>query len=81
MGESKISNDVDHDRRRFVGTATAGIAVGSAVSLLPTQARPASDSNAIRPFHISVPDDELVDLRRRVNSTKWPEQEQVTDAS
>jgi pimeloyl-ACP methyl ester carboxylesterase len=34
-----------------------------------------------RPFHVSFPDAELADLRRRINATKWPEREQVADAS
>jgi pimeloyl-ACP methyl ester carboxylesterase len=35
----------------------------------------------IRPFHVNVPEAELIELRRRVNATKWPEKETVTDAS
>ena len=35
----------------------------------------------IRPFHVNVPDAELTELRRRINTTKWPERETVTDAS
>src|SRR5215208_2396196 len=81
MSEHNISNDVDQNRRRFVGTATAGIAAASAVSMLPTHGRGASDSSAIRPFNINVSEEALVDLRRRINATKWPEPEQVTDAS
>ena len=38
-------------------------------------------TTAIRPFHVHVPDEALVDLRRRINATKWPERETVTDAS
>ena len=34
-----------------------------------------------RPFRVHVPEAELIDLRRRINATKWPEREQVTDAS
>jgi pimeloyl-ACP methyl ester carboxylesterase len=41
----------------------------------------ATDKNAIRPFHVSIPEAELTELRRRVNATKWPERETVTDAS
>src|SRR5512145_193644 len=40
-----------------------------------------ADKNAIRPFHVSVPEAELTELRRRINATKWPERETVTDAS
>src|ERR1700686_2722860 len=41
----------------------------------------ADDKNAIRPFHVNVPETELTELRRRINATKWPERETVTDAS
>jgi pimeloyl-ACP methyl ester carboxylesterase len=40
-----------------------------------------TDKNAIRPFHVNVPEAELTELRRRINATKWPERETVTDAS
>ena len=46
-----------------------------------TATEQASDKTAIRPFQFSFTDAELADLRRRVNATKWPEREQVTDAS
>src|SRR5260370_16707993 len=35
----------------------------------------------IRPFHVNVPEAELTELRTRINATKWPERETVTDAS
>ena len=34
-----------------------------------------SDKSAIRPFHVDVPEAELVELRRRINATRWPEKE------
>src|SRR5262249_33936861 len=40
-----------------------------------------SDRNAIRPFHVNVPEAQLTELRRRINATQWPEQETVPDAS
>ena len=40
-----------------------------------------ADNDAIRPFHVSFPDQALTDLRRRIAATNWPEQETVTDAS
>src|ERR1700680_508829 len=40
-----------------------------------------ADNTAIRPFHFEAPQADLVDLRNRVKATKWPEREQVTDAS
>src|SRR4051812_17695115 len=39
------------------------------------------DQAAIRPFQVNVPDAELTDLRQRINATRWPERETVTDAS
>jgi pimeloyl-ACP methyl ester carboxylesterase len=41
----------------------------------------ASDKDAIRSFHVDVPEAELTDLRNRIKATKWPERETVTDAS
>jgi len=35
----------------------------------------------IRPFSFHAPESELADLRRRINATKWLDQEQVTDDS
>jgi pimeloyl-ACP methyl ester carboxylesterase len=34
---------------------------------------------AIRPFQVHFPEAELTELRRRVNATRWPERETVTD--
>jgi pimeloyl-ACP methyl ester carboxylesterase len=41
---------------------------------------PAQD-NTIRPFQVGFPEAELTDLRRRVNATRWPGRETVTDDS
>src|SRR5262245_41263221 len=42
----------------------------------------AADKTAIRPFHVNnVPEAELTELRMRINATRWPERETVTDAS
>ncbi|TMD51438.1 MAG: alpha/beta fold hydrolase [Chloroflexi bacterium] len=35
----------------------------------------------IRRFRVNFPDAQLADLRRRIKETKWPEREQVNDAS
>src|SRR5262245_38987930 len=42
---------------------------------------PAADTSAIRPFRVNVPEAELTELRRRINATRWPERETVTDRS
>ena len=43
------------------------------------RSKPAADKDAIRPFRVNVPEAELTELRRRINATKWPERETVTD--
>src|SRR5690348_6610923 len=40
-----------------------------------------SSEAEIRTFGVSFPDDEVADLRRRVNATRWPERETVADDS
>ncbi|MGM0836339.1 MAG: epoxide hydrolase family protein [Bacillota bacterium] len=40
-----------------------------------------TDRNAIRPFHVSIPEEELNELRQRINATRWPDQETVSDTS
>ena len=47
-----------------------------------TQAKgTATMSDAIRPFRFDAPEQLLVDLRRRLTATRWPERETVADAS
>jgi pimeloyl-ACP methyl ester carboxylesterase len=40
-----------------------------------------SQGSNIRPFQVNVPEAELVELRRRINATRWPERELVNDIS
>ncbi len=50
-----------------------------------TATRPKNDANvnldSMRPFHIDIAEQALVDLRRRVAATQWPERELVSDAT
>jgi pimeloyl-ACP methyl ester carboxylesterase len=39
----------------------------------------AREDESIRPFHVNIPEEQLVDLRRRLAATRWPEQETVAD--
>src|SRR6202171_1709744 len=43
--------------------------------------RGSEQADAIRPFHVSFPESELTELRKRINATKWPERETVADAT
>ncbi len=81
MDEYNFSEGIDQDRRRLLGAATLGIAAAGAVSLLPSHLMAAPATDAIRPFRVHFSDSDLVDLRRRIVSTRWPDQENVTDDS
>ena len=74
-------------------TASAAVflaisAAAATVGLTPTNlaARPATpdtatEDTAIRPFRVNVPEEQLVDLRRRLVATQSPDQETVGDCS
>jgi pimeloyl-ACP methyl ester carboxylesterase len=38
-------------------------------------------NNAVRSFQVNIPDTELTELRSRINATRWPDRETVTDQS
>ncbi|MBW4638626.1 MAG: epoxide hydrolase 1 [Gloeocapsa sp. UFS-A4-WI-NPMV-4B04] len=88
---------INYHRRRFLGIAGMVIAAtqlgrfGSA-NAQSSQTKPETtttqpgtaqtiDPTAIRPFRINMPEKALVDLRRRIIATQWPEKETVTDLS
>ena len=56
----------------------AASAAGGAARVLPSSA---TDATAIRPFRINTPKEALVDLRKRISATKFPDRETVADAS
>jgi pimeloyl-ACP methyl ester carboxylesterase len=64
--------------RRDVLAATA-----AAGALLLNQQTPeaAEGTSAIRPFRVNVPDEKIVELRRRIAATQWPDKENVEDTS
>src|SRR5262245_15208760 len=66
-------------RRDVLATSAAA----GAFSLIAEQMPQAAEGSiAIRPFHnINVPEMALVDLRRRIAATQWPERETVADQS
>jgi pimeloyl-ACP methyl ester carboxylesterase len=47
----------------------------------PAEPGPAAEDATIRPFQVSVPDEDLAELRRRIDATRWPERETVDDDS
>jgi pimeloyl-ACP methyl ester carboxylesterase len=40
-----------------------------------------AEDTTVRPFRVDVPEEELVELRRRIQATRWPEKETVADES
>jgi pimeloyl-ACP methyl ester carboxylesterase len=40
-----------------------------------------ADAGTIRPFRVNVPGQALIDLRRRIAATRWPDRETVNDRS
>src|SRR5579871_2095961 len=42
---------------------------------------PTMTPSAVRPFQINIPDEALIELRRRIAATRWPERETVNDQS
>src|SRR5580704_10657809 len=79
MRTTESSNDINLDRRRLLGTAAMGVAVAGAVGLMPAELRAAAEGAAIRPFRFNAPEEQLVDLRRRIAATRWPDRETVMD--
>jgi pimeloyl-ACP methyl ester carboxylesterase len=77
-------------RRRFLGVAAAAVAAGSLSQLAFAETDQAitevvppagGDKTAIRRLRVHVPEARLVDLRRRIKATRWPDSETVTDGS
>jgi pimeloyl-ACP methyl ester carboxylesterase len=64
-------------KRTIISIAAA---TALAVSALANGA-PVDDAQAIRPFHVHVPNADLTDLRKRLAATRWPDKENVNDTS
>jgi hypothetical protein len=47
------SEEINHDRRRFVETTAMGIAAAGTAGLLPEHVAAAMQDNAIRPFRVN----------------------------
>jgi pimeloyl-ACP methyl ester carboxylesterase len=59
----------------------AGAAALGAICLLFGLPVAATEDEAIRPFRIDIPEEQLVELRFRIAATRWPDQETVDDQS
>ena len=65
------------NRRDFLGVSAAA----AALTVLAAGALIAAEGEVIRPFRVNIPDEQLVDLRRRIAATRWPDRETVNDRS
>jgi pimeloyl-ACP methyl ester carboxylesterase len=50
-------------------------------SVTPQTSKQAVEKDAIRPFKVNVPEADLIELRRRIATTRFPEKETVADPS
>jgi pimeloyl-ACP methyl ester carboxylesterase len=75
-----MSAQLPSSNRRQVLTGSAAVAASSLIAA-QAPAAGAAAGEAIRPLRINVPEAQLVDLRRRIAATRWPERETVTDES
>jgi pimeloyl-ACP methyl ester carboxylesterase len=71
------------NKRTFLNAIATGTfmliaAIGSAQK---NEAKTKTDAQTIRPYHISISQEALTDLRNRINATRWPDKETVTDQS
>ncbi len=79
MRKNETWEEINRDRRRLLGAAAMGTAAAGATSMFPLHAAAAEDT--MRLFRVDVPEEQLVDLRRRIATTRWPDRETVTDES
>jgi pimeloyl-ACP methyl ester carboxylesterase len=87
------SNSSSPARRSVLAASAAAAALGLLATHLAAQggarlSQPSKQGDSkmatkdeIRPFSFHAPEAALADLRKRINATKWPEREQVTDDS
>ncbi|MCL8483928.1 MULTISPECIES: epoxide hydrolase family protein [Bradyrhizobium] len=81
MSTQMRTDVLNPDRRQLLGHAAMGAAAAGMASLLPLNQAKATAGDVIRPFRVDVPEQDLLDLRRRLAATRWPDREIVADQS
>src|SRR5262245_38560064 len=71
-------------RHRTQTRRTSSVAARRNLSVrraVPSRTASSKNPNAVRPFRFKAPQAQLIDLRRRIKATKWPDRETVRDQS
>jgi pimeloyl-ACP methyl ester carboxylesterase len=67
--------------RGIISTGFMALAATVSIAFSPTRVTAGHDDTAIRPFRVRLPEADLVDLKRRLAATRWPDKETVADRS
>jgi pimeloyl-ACP methyl ester carboxylesterase len=85
--QENIMNNVSARIGVFVFTAIALFAIsqqsarGAGLAVIAASVASVPSATAIRPFRVDMPEADLVEMRRRILATRWPEKETVADDS
>lgn len=66
---------------RLNHTVPAAFTMAAIIGYLSTKEEKSVDDKSVRPFQINIPEEEIVDLRKRIEVTRWPDKETVSDQS
>jgi len=74
---------IQQNKKSFLNAIAAGtfLLMATIGFAQKTQDKTKTSDNSVRPYHISISQEALTDLRNRVNATRWPDKETVTDQS
>src|SRR5580765_726978 len=85
--EARMSEAPFLTRRRFFATAASAAVASFGLFTSSRRLEAMTDTltkvagKDLRPFKVSIPEEQITDLHRRIKATQWPERETVTDAS
>ena len=80
LGALGISNVLNTFREASGGNSSNATSSNATIPP-PASGQTIPTGTNIREFHVNVPEVELIELRRRINATRWPDRETVTDTS
>src|SRR5438105_12694007 len=68
-------------RNLVIAIITFALCLGLILSSHAQSNTSKTEKDAVRPFNVRIPKEELVELRRRIAATRWPDKETVDDRS